>query len=191
MYNPFDDIWKPIAGFPGYSVSISGVVASGKGKQLRLLKPGHCGTNRAYPCVVLRKDDKSYMCMVHRLVAEAFIPNPDRLPLVRHLDGDPDNNDITNLAWGTTPDNVQDSIGMGTFHYPTDEDRAKAYAARRKPINAYNSNGNFVETYESATAAAKSLGVTPPRVSQVLNGQRPHTRGYRFELARKEDINAD
>lgn len=59
-------------------------------------------------------DNGTHDSYVHRLMAEAFIPNPDNLELVRHLDDDPTHNVLDNLAWGTHSDNRLDSVRNGT-----------------------------------------------------------------------------
>ena len=59
---------------------------------------------------------KGIKYLVHRLVAQYFIPNPNNLPVVRHLDGDKENNDVSNLAWGTHSDNESDKKNHGTYY---------------------------------------------------------------------------
>ena len=101
------EIWKDIDGFEGlYQVSNLGRVKSlpkytySKGyPQLRkekLLKPGYTGRKRCYATVCLN-DGKRYK--IHRLVAQAFIPNPNNLPIVNHKDENPKNNCVENLEW--------------------------------------------------------------------------------------------
>lgn len=101
------EIWKDIDGFVGvYQVSNLGRIKSlpkytySKGyPQLRkekILKPCYTGRKRCYATVRLN-DGKSYK--VHRLVAQAFIPNPHDLPLVNHKDENPKNNCVDNLEW--------------------------------------------------------------------------------------------
>lgn len=108
------EIWRDIKGFEGlYQVSNLGRVKSlpkytySRGyPQLRkekILRPGYTGKNRCYATVVLN-DGKGYK--VHRLVAQAFIPNPDNLPQVNHKDENPFNNCADNLEWCTNQYNV-------------------------------------------------------------------------------------
>ena len=106
--------WKPIKGFEGlYSVSNFGnvkalerVVENNGGlqhKHERILKPNYNGANRGG--VVLCKNGKTYPRAVHRLVAEAFIPNPDGKPVVDHIDTNVRNNHVDNLRWATVREN--------------------------------------------------------------------------------------
>jgi len=66
--------------------------------------------SKGYQVCVISLGPKQTTKTVHRLVAEAFIPNPDNLPLVRHLDENKDNNKVSNLAWGTMQDNYRDMV---------------------------------------------------------------------------------
>ncbi len=95
-------IWKDIIGYEGlYQVSNTGLVKSLKGRRERILK---FSSPRGYKCVKLYKDGKvNYL--VHRLVAKAFIPNPDNKPDVNHLDGVRSNNNAENLEWCTSSEN--------------------------------------------------------------------------------------
>ena len=105
------EIWRDIKGYEGlYQVSNLGRVKSleryVKGKDgLRLVKEiimsiSVCRTN-GYFKVILHKDGKQKRYQVHRLVAEAFIPNPDNLPIVNHKDENKINNCVWNLEWCT------------------------------------------------------------------------------------------
>lgn len=93
-------VWKSIAGFEGlYEVSNFGSVRNGKGE---IKKQGIKRTTwTCYKTVKLWKDGKYHTKYIHRLIAEAFIPNPDNLPFINHKDEDGTNNSIENLEWCT------------------------------------------------------------------------------------------
>lgn len=92
------EIWKDIIGFERiYEVSNYGRVRNVKSG--RILSVSKCGGCRGYAGVSLSKDGKRYGRLVHRLVAEAFIPRPDGLYEVNHKDEDKTNNRVDNLEW--------------------------------------------------------------------------------------------
>ena len=107
-----EEIWKPVVGYEGlYEVSNKGTVKSldrftksGRGNGNRFISGKILKSalnKKGYPSVVLCKDGKMFTQRVHRLVAEAFIPNPDNLPVVNHKDEDKTNNCVDNLEWCT------------------------------------------------------------------------------------------
>jgi len=92
-------MWKPVKNYEGlYEVSDDGRVRSTKrrGSAGRELKPFNL---KGYRRVSLSFKSKPIDYMVHRLVANAFIGNPDNLPHVNHIDGDKSNNIVSNLEW--------------------------------------------------------------------------------------------
>jgi hypothetical protein len=106
--------WRPIKGFPDYYVSSLGRIGSRKrGDDLHVK-----ALNRhrdGYLRVTFSSNGKKTCRSVHTCVAAAFLgPRPAGLD-VRHLDGDHDNNRVTNLGYGTRSENVRDSIAHGTF----------------------------------------------------------------------------
>lgn len=113
------EIWKDIEGFEGlYQVSNLGqvkalerLVMNNGGlqhKHERILKPN--ASNNTHCIVVLCKEGKTYPRLVHRLVASAFIPNPDSKPNVDHIDTDKRNNHVTNLRWVTQKENCNNPL---------------------------------------------------------------------------------
>ena len=96
-----EEQWKPITGFDKpYMISSMGNVSDGE--KLLSLREHHRGHLR----VELLKDGKTKRVRVHRLVAEAFISNPNKYPVVNHKDGNMKNNNVTNLEWCTQQYNV-------------------------------------------------------------------------------------
>ena len=116
-----EEIWKDIKGYEGlYQVSNLGRVKSLE----RVVDYGHMKCVRKgrivkqfntkdYNNVKLHKDGIRTIYLAHRLVATAFIPNPDNLPVVNHKDGDKTNNCVDNLEWCTASDNVKHAIQTG------------------------------------------------------------------------------
>lgn len=119
--------WKPIEGTDGdYQVSNLGRVRSMKqyyGIIGRIMP--QTIQRSGYHYVTLHVNNKPTCRRVHRLVAKAFIPNPDNLPEINHIDGNKDNNQVSNLEWCTHSHNVKHSFdtGLKKPHHLTDEER--------------------------------------------------------------------
>ena len=185
-----EEIWKDIEGYEGiYQVSNLGRVRSldrlvpaacalSKGNQvvnyLRkgvILKP-HIAGKSGYQYVALSIGDKPKYCRVHRLVACAFIPNPDNLPEVNHIDEDKSNNRVDNLEWVT---HIQNE------HHGTKIERG-ARTRDRRPVEALNEKGEVVASYDRIADAAKALGLNISTIWQVCNKIRNYKTagGYRW-----------
>lgn len=98
---------KEIKGFPGYTITDDGKVISYKFKKPRIMKTWY--QKSGYENIKLCKENITYHFLIHRLVAEAFIPNPNNLPEVNHKDKNRKNNKVDNLEWCTRVDNLYDS----------------------------------------------------------------------------------
>lgn len=168
--------WRKIKGWP-YSVSDDGQVRNDRnGRVLKTHK-----MSKGYVSVSLHKEGDHQQRTVHRLVAEAFIPNPEQKPQVNHKDGNKDNNHASNLEWATNSENqLHCCYVLGKM--PSAENlanmRAKAFEVNRKPVLC-------VETglvYESVRAAAKAVGVSRFAVSNVVRGIQHTAAGYHWEF---------
>lgn len=123
------EIWKYINEYPNYKVSNLGRVKSlnykNTGKE-KIMKP--CKNSCGYLHVHLSKNGKNKVIKVHRLVADAFLPNPDNLPQVNHKDENPLNNNFENLEWVTAKQNVN----HGTRNKRAGESISKAMRNNKK-----------------------------------------------------------
>ena len=143
---------KDIKGYEGlYAVTSCGKVYSYKRK--RFLKPTDNGHGYLY--VGLIKDGQRKMCRVNRLVAEAYIPNPDNLSDVDHIDNDKTHNYVNNLQWITHRDNNRKS--------------------HNKPILQYKLDGEFVREWDSTTAVGKEV---VKGINHCLKGRNKTAYGY-------------
>lgn len=164
--------WKNIEGTNGeYQVSDTGLVKTVKTG--RILKP--IIDQRGYERVCLFKMDRDRRFKVHRLVAQTFIPNPNNLPQVNHLDGNKRNNSVDNLEWITNADNMKHAKmnGLRAGH----ERFCKAKSKR--VIATHIATGEKI-VFESILAAVRGLGTQ--HVSDVLQGKRQQSKGYTFAL---------
>lgn len=185
IYDPEDDVWM-FTGYDGYFVSESGRVwGPGKHGQGCLMKQNP-GNKHGHLEVSIRIDGKRIHKYVHRLVAEAFIPNPYNYPIVRHLNGDPEDNRVENLAWGTQTDNMRDAINDGTFVYFTDEDRERAMQKRRTLIKAINLHTGRELLFESQQEASRNLNINQSSINNVLHGHSYSAKGFYFVFADDE-----
>ena len=147
--------WKKISAY-GYDVSDDGQVRSRRTQ--RILKPLPNTVGRYQ--VRLRKDGNSHYYLVHRLVAEAFIPNPDDKSLIDHIDRNPLNNHVSNLRWCTPSENNQNrtkrtdttsSFKGVCWHKATQKWIAKiSIDGKRKHIGLFNDEIHAALAYNHA-----------------------------------------
>lgn len=167
------EIWRDVAGYEGlYKVSNLGNVMSLKQKTPLLMKPRkNCG---GYLYVLLSNNNKYRKeNAVHRLVAQAFLPNPNNLPQVNHKDEIKTNNRVENLEWCTQQYNNQ---------YGTHIERlSKAQINRKdcsKTVLQYDKNGIFINEYPSTKEAERTTGISCSSISKVCKGKGKSAGGF-------------
>lgn len=167
-------------GYDGYYVSSIGrVIGPGRYNRPNLLTPTK-NSKTGYLYVTIFRNGEKKKEYVHRLVAEAFIPNPNHYPVVRHLNDIPYDDRVENLAWGTATDNMQDCIKHGRFRYFTEEDREAAMRIRRRPVKAINLITGEEFLFESQQEASRVLGISQTSISSVLFGKSSAICNYYF-----------
>lgn len=181
------EIWKDIKGFEGfYQISNFGRVKSldrfvngnhincdyqfVKGKMLKLRK-NRCG----YWVVMLRKNRAFKTVLVHRLVAEAFIPNPNNLPYINHKDENPANSVVTNLEWCTAKYNLE---------YSNVAERIQKTKFRK--VIQFDMNMNEIRRWNSLKEAAAFINRAQQNISRCCRGKCDSCGGYKW---RYEDDN--
>lgn len=162
---------KDIKGYEGlYQVSNLGRVK--RVKTDRILKGGKNNTG-GYLRVDLSKNNTVSPQRVHRLVAEAFILNPENKPQVNHIDEDKTNNKVSNLEWMTAKENS---------NHGTRTDRMAK--TRSIPIIATNLKTDESQEFYGVSECARQLGLHQQNITQVLQDKRRQTGGYTFEYAK-------
>ena len=178
--------WVNIENHPSYFISNFGRVFSKKSNKVM---KNRVVSKNGYQQITL---DNSQL-LVHRLVAQAFIPNPNNLPCVNHKDENPGNNDVRNLEWctykynsnyGTNP--IRHSKQM-IDRYNNDPDwksdcikrLAEIQKKKRKRVVQLDKFNNYLKTYESSYATEKD-GHLSVHVCDCANGKRKTHHGYKW-----------
>ena len=161
------ETWKAIAEYEGlYEVSDMGRVKSLKYGKENILKPQN--NTWGYLQVCLRKDGHTKQLLVHRLVAKAFIPNPQGLETVNHKDEVKTNNTVSNLEWMSKKDN----INYGTHNKRVAESLSKQVKMFDK------STGGLLTTFPSLMEAVRVTGINQGNISSCCNGKKKSAGGY-------------
>ena len=185
--------WKPMPGFEGhYLISNWGNVWSIRSS--RLLKfTNSNGYLRVHPSVNgIRKD-----CSVHRLVALAFIPNPENKPTVNHINEIKKDNRVENLEWATMAEQNDHGTRIERAVSHTDwKNRNLGYSIvaakhdyhqinrkQMKPVLQYDGHGIFIARHDGVMEAARAVGVSAGHLCCCLKGRRKACGGYQWKYA--------
>jgi len=184
-----EEVWKDIPGFEGYYqissfgrvLALSRKVYMNRDNRTYMSKTIYRklnGDGDGYPQVKLCKDGVMTMKKVHRLVAEAFIPNPNNLPEINHKDEDKTNNRADNLEWCDRDYNI---------HYGTWVERSR----NRRPVAQYSLDGVFIKQYNSIREASRETGIRHENIRnaaacQVTNKEKRYyvksAGGYKWKF---------
>lgn len=175
-------VWKKVDGFENYEVSPDGIVRNTKRDIVKASKDDRKG----YRQVSLYRNGKEHHRKVHRLVAEAYIPNPDNKPCINHKDGNKLNNSVDNLEWVTYSENTIHAYRSGLNKpHPSYGMRGKKNpngGAKGKPI-VINETG---EVFKNIVDCARRKDLRGKSITDTLHGRQHTHRGYSFSFYSEE-----
>lgn len=168
----FLEEWKDIRGFPDYQISSFGRVKSLR----RDYKYGRHGDiilsqndRKGYKGVTLFKNGKRHYKAVHRLVAEAFIDNPNNFPVVNHKDENRTNNKADNLEWCTS---------LYNSNYGSCKKKISERVSRK--VMQLSKNGRLIKIWKSMTSASHGTGTCISEISKACKDSRYSAGGYKW-----------
>lgn len=174
--------WREIAGFEGYYVSDLGNV---KGRRGTILKQ-QLNDATGYYHVNIRKDGKPRTNTIHRLVAEAFLPEIEGKPQVNHKDGDKTNNNIENLEWVSASENRKHAYANGLIRNIEERSIKAGIGARNnlgKKVVLTHKDGRVL-TFDSIRQAADEMNLDRRTLMRVAQKKKNYNsiKGYKVEL---------
>ena len=162
-----EEVWKDVEGYEGlYQVSTCGNLYSSYVKRKLQLSLDQYG----YKQVILVNNGVRKRHLLHRMVAQAFIPNPENKPQVNHLDENKTNNNVSNLEWVTSKENIN--------HGTRTERQICTQRIIQKSRPVICSNGVI---YRSTREASRLLGLDNSSLNKVLKGKRKTVGGFTFK----------
>ena len=179
-----EEIRRPIPGFQGiYSISTIGRIKShyrsSVNKDGRIwLKEKILKTSikvGGYRSIGLRKDKTKQSYIVSRLVALAFISNPENKPEVNHKNGNKLDNRVENLEWSTPVENTRHAHRLGLVPKRIGDENEKS-----KPVSQRRPDGKLVNIYSSINLA-KQDGYSPSCIIRACQGKMPQYRGFKWK----------
>lgn len=204
--NDLVEVWKPVKGFEGlYEVSNLGrimalpkiVTRRGKSYNIKskIMKPQQSGNG--YLKICLHDNGRTSFLFVHRIVAQAFIPNPENKPCIDHINTIRDDNRVENLRWCTFKENrnnpitckkTSDSLkGIDRVNVNKRMQlRDKQNASKR--VYQYDLNGNYIKSFGSVMEAARELGVKTKCISTECSSSH-YAYGYLWYYEKYDKVN--
>lgn len=181
------EVWKDITGYEGlYQISNLGRVKSFWNTKEKILM--NLKDNFGYLKVCLCKDGKKKQFKVHKLVAEAYIPNIENKKEVNHINGNKADNRAENLEWCTRSENMKHAYKNG-LQKPTEKQKQaiKKYCKenKTKKIIQLDNNGDFIKEWNSGIEVEMNLGINRKNISQCLTKRSKTAGGFKWEYKKE------
>lgn len=178
-----EEIWKSIKGYEGlYEISNLGRVKSlnynRTGKE-KILKPSKI--NSGYLHITICKNGKMKYFLVHRLVASAFLPNPDNLPCINHKNNDKMDNRLSNLEYCSY--HYNNTYGAHKQLQRESHINNLENNKRAKSVNQYSLYNEYIKTFLSARRASEELNICHSGIIRCCNGQLKTCGGFIWRFA--------
>ena len=179
--------WKDIVGYENeYQINQFGEIRtlkdSPKLKKYDVLKPQTSKRN-GYVYQMLYKNGKEKLFRVHRLVAMAFLPNPNNLPQVNHKDGNKQNNSVDNLEWCEQSDNMKHAYKNG-LQIPSENQRKSIINTnklKQKKVCQIK-DGKIINTFSGISEASRQTKISISCISRCCNLKRKSTNGCEWRF---------
>ena len=162
------ELWKEFASY--YDISNKGTVRSRRWCPTRILKQKR--KSNGYMCVRISINGKTMTFSVHRLVAQAFIPNPDDKPQVNHINGIKTDNRAENLEWVTASENKLHAVATGLQHNLQGEKCPWAKLTDTQSLYIRNNPDGM-----TLTQLANKFGVSTSTISEIQRGKKRKSAG--------------
>lgn len=187
--NSKEEIWKDIKNYEGlYQISNFGNIKSLERKIKN--KNGYRVIKEKILKPLLYKNGYLYIYLggknryrIHRLVAQAFISNPNNLPQVNHINGIKNDNKVENLEWVTASENTKHAYDNGLAKHTENQTKAliNCNKNKRKKVALLDTYGNMQKTFDSAIEASKKLKIPVSCISRVCRNKRKSTHKMKFK----------
>lgn len=163
----------PIPGFPGYFINKTTTEVLCTNEPLPVILDQVPNSTKDPYFIVTLSDNKNHF--IHRLMAKTFLSGPEK-PHVNHIDGNKQNNNLSNLEWATPAENTQHAHSTGLITPYT------------KEVHQYSLGGLYIASYTSDVEATKTTGVAKQNISKCTLRQREHAGGFQWSRSKTSSV---